>query len=35
MENGEKGTLEQALSEMETTQMNYLIYDREILLNCF
>lgn len=34
MKNGEKGTLDEALQEMETTKMNYLKYDREILLNC-
>ena len=35
MKDGPKGTLDEALSEMETTSMDYLKYDREILLNCF
>ena len=35
MKDGPKGTLDQAFEEMETTSMDYLKYDREILLNCF
>ena len=30
-----KGTLEEALSKMESKNMDYFKYDREILLNCF
>jgi len=35
MKDGKKGTLEEALYQMETTFMDYLKYDREILLTCF
>ena len=35
MKDEPKGTLDQALEEMETSNMDYLNYDREILLNCF
>jgi hypothetical protein len=34
MKDGPKGTLDEALVDMETTSMDYLKYDREILLNC-
>lgn len=35
MDDAEKGTLEEALTDMESIDMNYLKYDREMLLNCF
>ena len=35
MKDGPKGTLEMALQEMETPCMDYLKYDREVILNCF